>query len=340
MNTVVHRAMSCTMLVVFLAPGSARADEPRVEVKVKVVQIIRGVDVDVQALPPQAVIEVEAVAEEAVKLRPAQPAVKAVKAEPAKNKPKAPAAAIDIEALVAPFVEALEGKLDLNAVNDQNRAQMQQWIPQFTQQFKPMLMSELNFIRQNCELAPEQRPKIKAAGEAALKEAARKMAEQQVQPQARGSQADPRRTIRDGLAKALKETLSAGQMTKYTEESDKRTALRKRAAILNVVARLDTVMCLNSEQRTKITDSISSAWQDKWEQWLALSIYGDQYYPTVPDQLLVSHLNAEQKAVWSGLQKVDFGFWNGGGEAEQNDGWWGDEPAKPAAAPRAGIGFF
>ena len=304
MKTSLCRVSALAMCVIFFVPGLGRADEPKVEVKT------------------------------AVEAKPADEESKAVKKEVAK-KPKAPAAAIEIEALAAPFVEALAEKLELNGVNAQVDAQVQQWIPQFTEQYRPILAAELNFIRQMCDLAPAQRPKIKAAGEASVKEAAKKMAELQGRQmrgvQRNNSQPDPRRIIRDALAKVLKDTLTPEQMAKYTEEATQRTALRKRAAILSVVARLDSTMCLTREQRDKIAESISSGWQDKWEQWLMVAAYGDQYFPMVPDQHVVSHLNVEQKSVWSGLQKVDFGFWGGDGQAQENDGWWGDEPAKPAA---------
>ncbi len=314
MKINLRRASASAVLVVLLVPAFGRAEEPKADVKT------------------------------AIEAKPAQEEPKAVKDEPkavkkeAARKPKAPAAAIEIEALAAPFVQALEGKLDLNADNPQ----LQQWLPQFTEQYRPILATELNFIRQTCDLAPAQRPKIKAAGEASVKEAARRMAELQVK-QMRGvmvggrdnSQPDPRRIIRDALAKVLNETLTPEQAAKYTQEATQRTALRKRAAILSVVARLDSTMCLTAEQRDKITQSISAGWQDKWEQWLMMSAYGDQYFPVVPDQMVVSHLNAEQKSVWSGLQKVDFGFWGGGNGQVENDGWWGDEPAKAAAPARA-----
>jgi len=129
----------------------------------------------------------------------------------------------------------------------------------------------------------------------------------------------------------LEKTLTPEQMAKFTEEATQRTALRKRAAILTVAARLDTTLCLTIEQRDKIVTAISAGWQDTWEQWLMISVYGDQYFPLVPDQHVVSHLNADQKSVWTGLQKVDFGFWGGGGNGEADDGWWGAEPPKADA---------
>ena len=254
-----------------------------------------------------------------------KPAVKkAAEAKPAQVEPKA-----DKPAEAKKAADAREAQID---------AQVQQWIPQFTQQYRPILTTELNFIRQVCDLTPEQRPKIKAAGEASLKEAALKMAELQA-GQMRGGfrpaneQPNPQRTIRESIAKALQETLTPEQMSKYKAEATQRTALRKRAAIRCVVARLDGTLCLTAEQRDKISQSITAGWQDKWEQWLMLSVYGDQYFPLVPDQHVVAHLDADQKSVWSGLQKVDFGYYGGGGIAAADDGWWGDEPAK-ADAPK------
>lgn len=315
MKTSLRRALLIAALAVVFVPQPGRCDDSKVEDKANA-------------------------AEKPAVAKPADEKPKADKKAEAKQ-PKGPAAAIEIEALAAPFVEALAEKLDLNGVKDQVDAQVLQWIPQFTEQYRGMLTTELNYIRQMCDLTPEQRPKIKAAGEASVKEAAKKMAELQGRQMRGGVQPaqqppDPRRMIREALAKVLKETLTPEQMAKYTEEATKRTALRKRAAILSVVSRLDATMCLTSEQRDKIAASITSGWQDKWEQWLMLSAYGDQYFPMVPDQFVVAHLNADQKSVWEGLQKVDFGYWNdGSGNAGVNDGWWGDEPAK-ADAPAGG----
>ncbi len=281
-------------------------------------------------------------AKPAVAAKPAKVEPKAVKKEMAKPA-QGPAAAIDVEALAAPFVAALAEKLDLNAVD----AQVQQWLPQFTQQYRPILMTELNFIRQMCDLKPEQRPKVKAAGEAAVTQVVRRMAEQQGRAmrgvnfveRENAAPPDPRRFILDALAKALKETLTEEQMTKYTEESAKRTALRKRAAMQSAMALLDDNLCLTGEQRDKIIESVSAKWQTEWESWLMLSQYGGQYFPTIPDDLIVPHLNVEQKSVWSGFQKVNFGFWGGDGQEQQNDGWWGDEPAKAAEPVRVNAVF-
>ena len=115
---------------------------------------------------------------------------------------------------------------------------------------------------------------------------------------AQNEQPDPQRTIRESIAKVLQDTLTPEQMAKYKAEATQRAALRKRAAIRCVVARLDGTLCLTADQRDKISQSITAGWQDKWEQWLMLSIYGDQYFPQVPDQHVATHLDADQKSVW------------------------------------------
>jgi len=38
--------------------------------------------------------------------------------------------------------------------------------------------------------------------------------------------------------------------------------------------------------------------------------YNGQYFPQVPDQYVVPHLNADQKLVWEGLQKVQINAWH------------------------------
>jgi len=238
---------------------------------------------------------------------------KAADAKPAEAEPKAEKPA--------------EAKKAADAHEAQIDAQIQQRIPQFTQQCRPILTTELNFIRQVCDLTPEQRPKIKAAGEASLKEAALKMAELRCGGvRVQNAQPDPLRIIRESVATALQETLTPEQMAKYQAEATQRVALRKRAAIRCVVARLDGTLCLTAEQRDKITQSITAGWQDKCEQWLMLFVYGDQYFPMVPDKHVVSHLDADQKSVWSGLQKVEYHYYSVVVEAD--DGWWGVEPAK------------
>ena len=130
-------------------------------------------------------------------------------------------------------------------------------------------------------------------------------------------------------------------MQRYTREANDRTAHRKQAAILSVVSRLDGNLYLTPKQRDAIVDSIASNWQEKWEQWLMLSAYGNEYFPTIPDKIIAPQLNAAQKSVWEGLQKIELGgWWGGNGQVQANDGWWGDEAADQNAAQNVNLQVF
>ncbi|HEY1602926.1 MAG TPA: hypothetical protein VGG64_25195 [Pirellulales bacterium] len=214
-------------------------------------------------------------------------------------------------------------------------------IQQFVMQFQPLAKVELLFIRQICpELTLEQRAKVKAAVDASVKDAAEQQAQLQM-PQVRVNRArvaraapQPAKIIRTAVATVLKESLTPEQWARYDEEALKRTAHRKHAATLCAISRLDAVLCLTPEQRDKLTKSITDSWQDDWESWLMLSMYGNQYMPQIPDTLVVPHLTVDQTSVWRGLQKVNFANWNvfNGQQAnDENDDWWEGKAPRPAA---------
>lgn len=228
-------------------------------------------------------------------------------------------------------------------VDLQNDAMTQQ----FVHQLHPILKSELGFVRLICsDLTPDQRSKIRKPAEAALKEAAKQLAKHQNQMQrgiaARNNPSEGSKLIREAIHKALKETLTEPQYARYEEEAKQKSSIRKRAAILSLLSRLDGHLYLTAEQREKISESLTSKWQDNWEKWLTMmNMYGDRYFPTVPDQCITPFLNTEQKQVWQNVQKVEFGAWWGGGVMENldNDGWWGDEPANNAGLMNGGAVF-
>src|SRR4030095_9130402 len=105
-------------------------------------------------------------------------------------------------------------------------------IQQYVQMLQPAMWKELDFVRQICDLKPEQRPKIKAAGEAATKQAARNMVNPQlVRGQRSNTQFTAGQMIREGLTKALQETLSAEDLARFNDEVAKRVAAHKQATI-------------------------------------------------------------------------------------------------------------
>ena len=192
---------------------------------------------------------------------------------------------------------------------------VQQWILQC----RPYLKSEFAFVKATCGLDKAQRERIALAGEQALREAARKAARSQNMPQVLGgAQAEsnnPRRAIRKGLAEAVKANLPPDKAGRFLEEVEARDAQHKRAAVVNLVAKLDHELYLSAEQRGKLQEALAKNWDGSWcESLEAMVAYGDQYFPMVPEEQVAPFLNGEQKKIWSTVQKVQYNamsFWGG-----------------------------
>jgi hypothetical protein len=220
------------------------------------------------------------------------------------------------------------------AAQKEREEQLDAQAQQYVQMMNPLMWRELEFVRQTCDLKPEQRPKIKAAGEAGVKQAARDM----ISPRGGGARtpATAGQSIRERIVKVLKESLTAEQLARYEAEEAKRRAADKQASIASAVATIDGALFLTKEQRDKVVEQLNANWHEDWEQWLQMWQYAGQYYPQVPDTYIVPHLNEEQKTVWRGLQKVSFSSWGGGMERQAaDDEWWEGKPAAGKAKGKA-----
>ena len=190
---------------------------------------------------------------------------------------------------------------------------------QFRQQFRQLLKTELNFVRAVCQPNQEQDKKIKAAGDAALKTAVKKFAEVQKKMQ-NGIRAgeepqwpDPRKLMSDVLLKSVKDAMSDDAAKRYEAELEKRVAARKRAALLNLVAKLDKDLVLTADQRGKLTEALEKNWKDSWGQQLETFMYGDTYMPVIPDAQVLPVLTEKQKQIWTGIPKQHNQFWGWAG---------------------------
>lgn len=220
---------------------------------------------------------------------------------------------VAVEAIAAPavLVDAGDAPADAAAVDPFEQ--------QFVQQFRQLSKGELNFVRAVCQPNAEQFKKIKAAGDVGLKTAVKKFAEVQKKMQ-QGMRAgqepqwpDPRKLMSDALLKSVKETLSADQAKRYEAELEKRSAARKRAALLNLVAKLDKDLVLTADQRGKLTEALNTNWQDAWGQQLETFMYGDTYMPVLPDAQVLPVLTEKQKQIWTGIPKQHNQIWGWAG---------------------------
>jgi|GEM_PF-5424090 len=234
------------------------------------------------------------------------PAKAAVKAQPKQ------AAAGGIQAIVrslqrAAGIQPAPVAVEVAAAGEEG-AVLDPLIAQFTQQFRPVMRSELHFIRKLCEPTPDQRKSLAEQGEKALKAVATKFAKIQHQMNTGrwqwGSESPiVRQLLEELLLDNLKATFSEDQVTRYRHEINERTNLLKQVAVPNLVATLDQTLVLSTDQREKISDSLMKNWDRSWCLSLEYVQLFDQYFPNIPDTLVVPYLDTIQKNVWSGMQK-------------------------------------
>jgi hypothetical protein len=213
----------------------------------------------------------------------------------------------------------------MKAMTKVARPNLDAQVQQFTQQFRPILRAEYHVVRVACGLKPDQRMGIARAGEQALRDVARKHLETMRRPMTMAQRAalDPRRLIQQGLAAAVKAQLPLEQAARYQDELAKRNALRKQVAVRNLVARLDHDLILSPEQRNRLSESLSSHWDDSWGQSLEMFVY-NSVLPPIPDPYVVPYLSDAQKRIWRSTQKVQ-GFF---GQMAMFGGMIEEDPAE------------
>lgn len=196
----------------------------------------------------------------------------------------------------------------------------QQFVAENTQQFRPLLATELRMIRSACQPTDDEWKSIRDAGLAGFQQAIAEYADAMLTWQQSGYQSDKRRElpnvrrrIMETLSDAVGKTLSADQAEVYQRNLQDRAAARQRAALLGLVAKADRQLLLSDEQQRKLTEELKTHWRDEWGQNLEYWQYGDYHSPTLPDELVIPILDPTQLDVWNTMQKRPF----------HNYGWMG-----------------
>jgi hypothetical protein len=196
---------------------------------------------------------------------------------------------------------------------------------QFAPQIQQVMTSELLFIQKVCQPTAKQYESLKLVGDRASKITLKKLAQVQkkmqqgIQPGQQIDWPDPRSVIAEMLSKEVAATMSAEQAERYQRELTKRAEARKRVALLNLISKIDRDLLLTTEQRTKLSESLATNWQNAWGQQLEVFVYGDQFTPVLPDDQVLPHLNDKQKTIWKAAPKnqnqiwgfIGFGFMQG-----------------------------
>jgi len=185
---------------------------------------------------------------------------------------------------------------------------------QYLPQFQNLVKAEFSLLARVCQLSPEQRRQLAPEKERCTKSAARVYALGQLRMQSGGyarGPMEPRRLVQEEVAKVLREKLTADQLAAYEKELAQRAAGRKRAAVLNLVARLDGQLMLSVEQRAELTERLSDNWQESWVPSMESFLYdqGIQYLPDIPERHIVPVLTDWQRQVWQRKTKFNQVIW-------------------------------
>ena len=161
--------------------------------------------------------------------------------------------------------------------------------------------SEYYFIRYACDLNVDQRKTLARLGDSTIKAAARQFAEAEMKVSRVEEYPDPRTLIENELAKSVTTLLASGQQARYKDEIEKRAASRKQFVIDNLVARLDQDLVLSPDQRNRLVESLSTNWKDAWGRSVENLMRNDNFFPDIPDHIVVPILTDHQREVWGVL---------------------------------------
>ena len=219
----------------------------------------------------------------------------------------------------------------------QQRQQIRQQAAQMTQLFQPTLWAELELVRNACgdeALPAETRKQLLTAGRAALEQSALEFTRRQMNGGDAGL--DPRRVIREAIARTVKAHVPAEARASYERQVALRSARRDRVARSRLVLVIDRQLELTPEQQARVGADLEAKWDAGWP-WTVdgqgMQINGYRPAPDYAGACVTPHLDERQLAAWRkwcnaagvrahGLE--NWGQqWNFGGQGLEADAWWG-----------------
>jgi DNA-directed RNA polymerase specialized sigma subunit len=172
--------------------------------------------------------------------------------------------------------------------------------PTPAQQMRRLLQIELNFVQTVCTPSPEQLRQLRQDG---LKQITDAINNWQVE-NGGTLPSYAREIVQDEVMASVRTRLSPAQVARYVSEIQKRKANVRQACARNLVVRLDRELCLTARQREKLCAELAGNWDDAWTVSVVMTSMNEQgVIPTVPDELIVPHLDALQRLLWNRLLK-------------------------------------
>ncbi len=236
----------------------------------------------------------------------------------------------------APAAENATGEKEEEKKNNNDPfAELMRKHPQFGQHVQQVrnsvewtFGSDLSLAARVCEATLEEKLKIKHLAQAEVHQLLVVSAEQmmrQFMPQrrARNRAIEEKKlpSFRKMRYEATKRILTAvyppndgeenGDPTKLDRWEEQRVLRERYIVEANTrvfVGVLNKRMLLSNDQRTKLTDSIASHWDDQWESYIRLIVHNPEFFPPIPDVAIVPHLTKPQRTAWNAMTKSTVGF--------------------------------
>ena len=119
-----------------------------------------------------------------------------------------------------------------------------------------------------------------------------------------------RKMLDDRLAAFIESHVSKNRAALYRQEVQKRDANEREVCALNLVVLLDRELSLTAKQRDAIQHALLENWDDGWSQVVEVgAMRGQNYVPSIPDELIENLLDATQVEVWENMQKIGSANW-------------------------------
>jgi hypothetical protein len=114
---------------------------------------------------------------------------------------------------------------------------------------------------------------------------------------------DPHKSIQQGVAKMVAETLPAEKVAVYQSQAAKRAEFYRDAIVANLVVQLDEKLTLAPQQRKKISATLVERWDEKWPPQIESFAYASNSFLPSPQQAVRPELSAAQRNVFDQLNR-------------------------------------
>ena len=201
---------------------------------------------------------------------------------------------------------------------DAEAAELKALLPQFEQQVRPLIRSKYNLLRSVANPTKEQRAKIVVEAEEAQRDVVKVFAELQLKMQrgmwdGNSKYPNGQNLVAEKFKELAKKCLNPDQLERYNQEMARREEVYKSVCVKNLVSMIDQQLVLSPDQRDKLAADLAKKWDKNWVSSLEVFMYGEQFMPQLPDDVMLTHLNASQKEVWKATPRNGGNIWGGFG---------------------------